>query len=133
MTRSRPKPTLKAPDHFGPATALWWRETVTEYGLEEHRVRLLTMAAEAWDMYQNAREQLARDGLVVEGREGGIRPHPCVAIARDNRAAFAALVKQIGLDIEEGPERGPGRPSKPVHWPGYYASTYDRLGIKRDD
>jgi len=36
---------------------------VGDYDLEPHHVRLLTLAAEAWDRGQQAREVLDRDGL----------------------------------------------------------------------
>ena len=57
--------------------------------LEEHHSRLLTMAAEAWDRACEAREILAKDGIVIGGREAAVRPHPCIAIERDARIAFA--------------------------------------------
>ena len=66
----------------------------------EHHLRLLQLACEAWDRAQAAREQLDRDGLTVPGREGGIRPHPCVAIERDARLAVARLVRELDLDTE---------------------------------
>jgi hypothetical protein len=91
-----------------PETAAWFVSVVGDYMLEPHHVRLLTLAGEAWDRCAEAREQLAREGLTVEGREG-VKTHPAVAIERDSRAAFAALVKQLGLDDIEDPRR-PGRP-----------------------
>src|SRR5262245_48261350 len=58
----------------------------------------------AWDRAEEAREILARDGIVIGGRKAAVRPHPAVAIERDARIAFARLVAQLNLD---------GEPSEP--------------------
>jgi P27 family predicted phage terminase small subunit len=94
------------PAHLSPSVAQWWATTVDRYILEEHHIRLLQLLCEAWDRAQEAREQLAEDGLTVPGREGGIRPHPCIAVERDSRLAVARLVRELDLDIEPPrPER----------------------------
>lgn len=92
--------TPKAPAHLSDPTRAWWRSVVRDYALEPHHMRLLQAAAECWDRLQEARELLARDGLVIEGREGGMRPHPAAAIERDSRIAFARLVRELDLDVE---------------------------------
>jgi P27 family predicted phage terminase small subunit len=89
----------KAPAHLSESTRVWWRSVVREYHLEPHHMRLLQSAGEAWDRAQQARELLARDGLVITGREGGMRPHPAAGIERDSRIAFARLVRELDLDV----------------------------------
>jgi P27 family predicted phage terminase small subunit len=89
------------PAHLSASARQWWESTVERYELEEHHVRLLQLCCEAWDRGQAAREQLEAEGLTVSGREGGIRPHPCVAIERDARLAVARLVRE--LDLDAGP------------------------------
>jgi P27 family predicted phage terminase small subunit len=94
------------PDHLSPSAQQWWRTVVEQYVLQEHHLRLLQLACEAWDRAQQARGQLAEEGLTVTGREGGLRPHPCVAIERDSRLAVARLVRELDLDTEPPvPER----------------------------
>jgi phage terminase small subunit len=73
---------------------------VRDYALEPHHLKLLQAAAECWDRLCQAREQLAKDGLVVTGSEGALKAHPCVAIERDCRIAFARLVRELDLDVE---------------------------------
>jgi P27 family predicted phage terminase small subunit len=90
----------KAPAHLSESTRLWWRSVVREYELQPHHMRLLQAAGECWDRLQESRELLARDGLVIEGREGGMRQHPAVSIERDSRIAFARLVRELDLDTE---------------------------------
>ena len=93
---SQPKP----PPHLTNSTKAWWREVVRDYALEPHHLRLLQAACESWDRLQQARELLATDGLVVHGREGGVRPHPAVAIERDCKIGFARLIRELDLDVE---------------------------------
>jgi phage terminase small subunit len=106
----RSTPNADAPGHLHPATQAWFRAVAGGYILEEHHLRLLTLAGEAWDRCVEARGQLTKDGLTVAGREG-LKAHPCVAIERDARAAFARLLHQLGLDDVDAPKRGPGRPA----------------------
>jgi P27 family predicted phage terminase small subunit len=100
----KPPKTPKAPAHLREPTRTWWRSVVRDYQLEPHHMMLLRAAGECWDRLQEARELLAKDGLTVEGREGGIRPHPAVQIERDARIGFARLIRELDLDVE--PPRG---------------------------
>lgn len=92
---------MKAPEHLQATTAAWWLTTIDEYALEEHHVKLLTLAAEAWDRTQQAREALAEFGLTFTDRFGQPRSRPEVAIERDNRLAFARLIRELALDVDE--------------------------------
>jgi P27 family predicted phage terminase small subunit len=92
--------SLPPPAHLSPSAAEWWRSTVERYVLEEHHLRLLRLCCEAWDRAQEAREQLAREGMTTPTRDGGLRAHPCVAIERDARLAVARLVRELDLDTE---------------------------------
>mgnify|MGYP001544198617 CR=1 FL=1 len=77
---------LKAPAHLTMPTRRWWLSVHREYSLEEHHVRLLTLAAEAFDRATQARELIAKDGLVVPTADGGLKAHPAVGIGRDRFA-----------------------------------------------
>ena len=88
------------PAHLSASAQQWWRTTVEMYVLQEHHLKLLQFAAEAWDRTQAARAQIDRDGLTVSTADGGIRAHPCIAIERDSRLGFARLVRELDLDTE---------------------------------
>jgi P27 family predicted phage terminase small subunit len=88
------------PAHLSPSAANWWRSAVDRYVLEEHHLRLLQLACEAWDEAQKAREQLQKEGYTVPTRDGGLRAHACVAIERDTRLACARLIRELDLDVE---------------------------------
>jgi phage terminase small subunit len=88
---------VAVPRHLRAPTRRWFRSVVAEFELEEHHVRLLTLAGESWDRCCEARETLKKDGLTVVGRFGP-KAHPCVGIERDNRLAFARLLRELQLD-----------------------------------
>lgn len=93
---SEPKP----PAHLRAATRKWWAEIAETYSLEAHHFKLLTLAAEAWDRAQEARERIAADGAYLEDRFHQLRAHPAHAVERDARLAFAKLVRELALDGE---------------------------------
>lgn len=94
MTKPNPSP----PAHLKAAAKAWWRTVVGEYDLEPHHLRLLQLAAEAWDSAQAARAVIQSDGMTFIDRFGSPRARPEVAIERDSRTAFARLVRELDLD-----------------------------------
>ena len=101
--------TPRPPQHLSRATKQWWRSVLDEYDLEDHHVRLLTLAAEAWDRAQQARELLEKDGPVYRDRFGAPRKHPTVSIEENARIAFARLIRELDLDGEPAPDPRPPR------------------------
>ena len=99
------KPSKKRPPkHLKPDTRLWWESVQLEYVLEPHHVRILTLASEAWDRCQQAREVIDREGLTYIDRFEAPKARPEVAIERDARLAFARLIRELNLDIDDAPE-----------------------------
>ena len=98
------------PKHLRPDTAAWWRSVAGDYALEAHHLRILTLAAEAWDRGVEAREAIAKHGTVYVDRFDQPRARPEVAIERDSRIAFARLVRELTLDLD--PPDEPGRPPR---------------------
>lgn len=94
--RRRPK----APGHLNPPTRKWWSQVIDDFELESHHLRLLTLAGEAWDRGQQAREAIARDGAYVRDRFGCLKAHPAVAVERDSRVGFARILRELALDVE---------------------------------
>lgn len=97
------------PRHLSPEAREWFRRVDAEYKLEEHHLKLLQLAAEAWDRCTEARGILAKDGIIFTDVRGKPRPHPAVAIERDARLAFARLVRELRLDDEPAPDVRPPR------------------------
>jgi phage terminase small subunit len=98
--------SFSAPEHLRADTRQWWRTVADEYALESHHLRLLTLAAEAWDRGVEAREAIARHGTVYVDRFDQPRARPEVAIERDSRIAFARLVRELALDLDPPDEAG---------------------------
>jgi P27 family predicted phage terminase small subunit len=93
----------EAPAYLQPTTRAWWESVVSRWDLEEHHVRLLTLAAESWDRGQQAREAILRDGLTTETKAGGVRAHPALRVENDCRLTFARLIRELDLDLEAPP------------------------------
>jgi len=89
---------IKAPEHLTKASRTWWSGVAAEYEFEDHHLRLLTLAAEAWDRGQQARETVAKEGAYYLNRGGEPRAHPGVAVERDSRTAFARLLRELDID-----------------------------------
>jgi phage terminase small subunit len=92
--------SVGAPTGLSPGTAAWFRSVCRDYVLEEHHVRLLTLACRAWDQAEQARLALQEHGLVCHDRYGTPKARPEVAIERDNRIQFARLCRELDLDTE---------------------------------
>ncbi len=101
-------PALKPPQHLRPPTRAWFAKVTTDFDLEQHHIRLLTLAAECWDRAQQAREALADHGLTFNDRFGSPHARPEVAVERDSRTAFARLLRELDLDV--APPAQAGRP-----------------------
>ena len=99
----------EAPKHLRQPTKKWWRKVVADWDLQEHHLRLLTLAAQTWDRAEQAREVLAEQGLTFNDRFGQPKSRPEVAIERDSRLAFARLLRELCLDEVEPPESRPPR------------------------
>lgn len=99
MKKAQEKPGKQG--HLKAETHEWWQDLQREYVLEPHHIRLLTLAAEAWDRCQQAREVIDREGLTYVDRFGSPKSRPEIAIERDARLAFARLIRELNLDIDE--------------------------------
>ena len=94
----------EVPSHLRPDTRAWWESVQADYVLEPHHVRVLTLAAEAWDRCTQAREVIDREGLTYTDRFDAPKARPEIAIERDSRLAFARLIREINLDVDDAPE-----------------------------
>jgi len=104
--KSVPPPSAppRPPRHLSKDSQQWWKNVVSEWALEGHHLRLLQLAAEAFDRAQMARRDIEKHGsLTVISATGTPKPHPAIGIERDARLAFARLLRELDLDCA-----GPG-------------------------
>jgi len=89
---------MTAPKHLRPATKKFWKHVADNYELEPQHVRILTLACEAFDRAEQAREVIALQGPYYTDRLGNHKTHPAVAVERDSRMAYANLLRRLNLD-----------------------------------
>jgi P27 family predicted phage terminase small subunit len=100
MTQPR---KVNPPRHLSTSSRRWFRGVVDVFELEAHHVKILTLACEAWDRAQQARQEILEHGMTYKDRFDAPRAHPAVAIERDARLAFARLVRELDLDADTTP------------------------------
>jgi phage terminase small subunit len=100
--QSKSKPRLpRPPKYLKPTTRRWWKQVVETWTLDEHHIKLLTLAAASWDRCEQARQALDQFGLTwTDEKLNRLSPRPEVAVERDSRIAFARLLRELDLDTE---------------------------------
>lgn len=109
MAKSKAQAMPRPPKHLRKPTQIWFKNVLDDFELEDHHVRLLTLAAEAWDRACSAREIVDKDGLTYTDRFGQPKARPEVGIERDSRIGFARLLRELALDVEAPSESRPPR------------------------
>lgn len=94
---------MNVPEHLSERAAAFWRGVHADYELTPTQTELLLRALEAGDRADQARAVVAREGIVVPGRDGP-KAHPAVNVEVVNRRAQTALLTQLGLDDADDPD-----------------------------
>lgn len=91
-------PDPPPPDHLGEHGRRFWRTVVADYAVEDaDTAALLEHAATCLDRLAAAREAIARDGVVLNGRA-----HPATALELSYLRTFRMTVRELGLTTEHG-------------------------------
>jgi P27 family predicted phage terminase small subunit len=97
--KKHPKP----PETLSPEAQKLWKETLSEYEIDDVCGRLLlTEALTAYDEVRKAEAILKRDGLVVLDRYDRPKQHPATMVLRDSRNLMLRCLKQLNLDVSVG-------------------------------
>jgi phage terminase small subunit len=83
--------------HLRPSTRQWIEEIQAVYVVPSANLRLLILAGEALDIAEQARQQIAEQGLAVTNSHGTVRTNPLLRVAHSAAIRFAQLTKAAGL------------------------------------
>ena len=112
--RNPQKQVTPAPRHLSPDARKLWRAIVAEFAIDDAAgLAILRAALDAYDLAATAATAIAADGPTFRDRWNQTRAHPLLPVLRDQRAAFLAALKQLGLDVAPVRDRT-GRPPKAV-------------------
>lgn len=95
---------LEAPPYLADDTRAWLERIANEYELEEHHLRLLELAGRSWDRCEEARQEIAHEGITFRDKYGQIKMHPAVNVERDSQIRFCRILRELSLDCEPPPE-----------------------------
>ena len=119
---------METPTHLAREGKKFWTEIAAEYGedFEPFEWQLLRLAAEALDRGTQARRAIRRHGLTYLSPQGSPVARPEIAIEKAARAAFAQLVRQLGLGEVPEEQDEDEKPSPSTRRGASYTSTMRR-------
>lgn len=82
-----------------------------DYELDEHHVRLLTMACESWDINERARAEIVLHGILVKNDRGNLCVNPAVSVAQNAKIGFARIIRELDLDVAPPVDNHRGPPA----------------------
>ena len=91
---------VEVPAHLSEPSKLLWRRLSAEYAFDAAGEAVLRLLCEALDRCEQARQVVAEDGPMIDGRFGP-RQHPMLSVERDARIAVARLIRELGLEQEQ--------------------------------
>ena len=100
--------TITAPEYLSGSSKTLWQTICNGWELDEAYFSLLEIALLSLDRINQARENIEKNGLMIETPTGFDRPNPAVKVEQDYINRFLNAWSKIGLDME--PPREVGRP-----------------------
>ena len=91
------------PVHLSPESKAIWREAIRQYDLSLSDLSLLRLALENRDLGNAAREDLRKRSNVLPTKDG-FKTNPSAQIAKGHDQLYLSAMRQLGLDVEDGPE-----------------------------
>jgi phage terminase small subunit len=101
---------MKCPTNLSNAARLHWQRINREYELTPDAAMILETGLQNWDMGQDARALLRKDGLVI-----GTKRHPALEILKMADTTFLRAMRELGLNISDPGDVG--RPPESL-WDG---------------
>ena len=95
------------PKHLSKQARAFYKYVAENFCLEQHHHKLLLLASETWDLCQQSRAIIEKEGLTFYDRFDQLRPRPETKILNDSKITFARLLRELRLDIEPEDSRPP--------------------------
>tara|TARA_B100000780_G_scaffold122043_1_gene85583 strand:+ start:300 stop:638 length:339 start_codon:yes stop_codon:yes gene_type:complete len=96
---------FQIPENLSPQTERWFIQVCDEYELQEHHIRLLSMACRCWDRCEEARKAIETHGSTFVDRFHQPKCRPEIGIERDAMTQFARLIRELDIDHEPVSDR----------------------------
>lgn len=90
-----------APAYLLTSSKRFFDEIVDGYDLEPHHIRILTLACQSLDRAAEARAEIKKSGAYFTDRFNVRKPVEAIKVERSAQLAFARLLRELGLDIEQ--------------------------------
>ncbi len=87
---------MKCPANLSSDARRHWNRITAEYELTSDAAMILETGLASWDMGQQARELLRREGLVL-----GTKRHPALEILKMADTTFLRAMRELGLNISD--------------------------------
>lgn len=97
--------TSKTPPGLQAGGKRLWREITGEYELAQHELVVLLEAARTVDALQALEDIVTTDGVTHDSPQG-VRAHPALVEARQQRVTLAKLVASLRIPLDEGEAAG---------------------------
>jgi phage terminase small subunit len=91
-----PETGIKTPRGFGSAGRKLWDAAVAEFEWAQHELAMLEEACRTRDRIVQLDAKVSDDGMMIESSQG-MRIHPGVAEARQQRLTLARLLATLGI------------------------------------
>ncbi len=99
---------ILVPKHLSKEMQKFYKSVMQDFSLEAHHILILVKSCECFDRAEQARLQVAEEGLTLIDRYGSPKQHPCCKIELDSKNAARLLLRELGLDLEPAEAgRGP--------------------------
>jgi phage terminase small subunit len=101
MAKTTTKKQPNVPTHLSKASAEFFRKSIADYELDDHHILLLVKALEAFDLAEQCRKILDKEGLTYTDRFGSPRARPETKILNDSRNAVKNIFRELGFDLAD--------------------------------
>ncbi|CAN5640164.1 hypothetical protein BH10ACI4_BH10ACI4_35760 [soil metagenome] len=87
---------MRCPNDLSLDARKHWNRITKEYELTSDAAMILETGLQNWDMAQNARALLRKEGMVLNGKR-----HPAIEIQKLGDSIFLRSMRELGLNISD--------------------------------